>query len=37
MGSGAYFKETHQRPSVLGFNEMEKVFKPYVGINDGLG
>ena len=36
MGNRAYFKETHQRPLTLGFNEMERVFNPYVGTYGGL-
>ena len=35
MGSGAYFKETHQRPLALGFSKMEGVFKPYMGTHGG--
>ena len=37
MGSGAYFKETYQRPPALGFSKMERVFKPYMGTYGGLG
>ena len=37
MGSGAYFKEMHQRPPAPGFGKIERVFKPYMGIYGGLG
>ena len=37
MGSGAYFKETYQRPPALGFSKMERVFNPDVGIHGGPG
>ena len=37
MGSGAYLKETHQRPPTPGFSEMERVFNPYVRTHGGPG
>ena len=37
MGSGAYFKETHQRPLAPGFSKIEKVFKSHMETHGGPG
>ena len=37
MGGGMRLERMRQGPPTLGFNEMEKVFSPYIGTYGGPG